>query len=73
MIEDGNLPAFPTDNAAQVGPNRYHYEGISVRDYFAAKALSTAAGYGNLEDWSPKTFAQHAYAIADAMLKERAK
>jgi hypothetical protein len=34
-------PAFPTDNAHQSGPATYHYEGMTMRDYFAAKAMQT--------------------------------
>jgi hypothetical protein len=32
-------PAFPTENVHQTGPNSYHYPGMSLRDYFAAKAM----------------------------------
>lgn len=48
--------------------------GMSLRDYFAAKALS-----GLLSDLTkkgadePKDFARVSYAIADAMLSERKK
>lgn len=31
-------PAFPTDNAHQNGPSTFHYEGMTLRDYFAASA-----------------------------------
>ena len=53
--------------------------GMSLRDYFAAKALSVAwdaydKGYCGLEDDEQpniKLVVASAYAIADAMLKER--
>lgn len=35
-------PAFPTDNEHQTGPHTYHSEGMSLRDYFAAKAMQAA-------------------------------
>ena len=60
-VEDGG-PAFPSANNP----------GMSLRDYFAAKALPTAikevedAGTYNLAD-----VAAIAYQYADAMLKER--
>ncbi len=73
LNKDGLGPAFPTDNEQQVGCNTWHYEGMSLRDYFAGKALTTAVGYGELGAWGYDDFAQHAYAIADAMLKERSK
>jgi len=31
-------PAFPTENAHQSGPITWHHEGMTLRDYFAAKA-----------------------------------
>jgi hypothetical protein len=35
--KDGG-PAFPTDSEAQVGVNTWHFEGMSLRDYFIAHA-----------------------------------
>jgi hypothetical protein len=40
--------------------------GMSLRDYFAAKAIINAIG-------SPKENAEWAYQVADAMMKERSK
>lgn len=37
--KDGG-PAFPTDTEHQSGPSTLHFEGMSLRDYFAAKALA---------------------------------
>lgn len=54
------------------------YTGMSLRDYFAGKALQQAweaydKGYtGDPEDVTP-SIAKHAYQIADAMLAERLK
>lgn len=49
--------------------------GMTLRDYFAAKALSTIAAYPSVDvsNWEPYDFARHAYQIADAMIAERAK
>lgn len=44
--------------------------GMTLRDYFAAKAMQQMAGAGHTT-WAD--LAADAYAIADAMLKERAK
>jgi hypothetical protein len=48
------------------------FKGMTLRDYFAAKAMhslmSDENGFGTDED-----VAMSAYAIADAMLKEREK
>ena len=71
-INDGG-PAFPVslpgwgDNGAS---------GMTLRDYFAAKALPAITA-GGTTGWAGKsdatTLAERAYAIADAMLAERAK
>lgn len=70
-INDGG-PAYPTRNAHYDDPD-YSSTGMSLRDYFAAKALATASGYAadELSTWTAEDFARHAYAIADAMLAAR--
>jgi hypothetical protein len=54
-------PAFPYEN-------RYEHEGMTLRDYFAAKAMQTLASY---EEFEPEQAAEKAYQYADAMLKAR--
>jgi hypothetical protein len=44
--------------------------GMSLRDYFAAKAMQKISIANYLSD---DDYARHAYKIADAMLKERSK
>ena len=48
-------------------------DGLTVRDYFAAKAMQVylTATMGQLVDAT--NVAENAYLIADAMMKERAK
>ncbi|WP_405120713.1 hypothetical protein [Pseudomonas leptonychotis] len=49
---------------------------MTVRDYFAIKALAvigTGQTQEDLRTWDYKHFAEHAYSMADAMLLERAK
>lgn len=50
-------------------------QGMTLRDYFAAQALTTIPAYASedVSTWTPADFARHAYLIADAMLAERAK
>jgi hypothetical protein len=50
-------------------------QGMTLRDYFAAQALTTVAAYDShdVDTWTPRDFAHHAYALADAMIEERAK
>ena len=57
--------AFPVNDAGQLLD-----DGMTLRDYFAAKALP--AIYLGAPTGTPYTeAAQKAYAIADAMMKER--
>lgn len=64
-------PAFPT-----FGPREN--SGMSLRDYFAAKALQGAIA-GSMSDGThfalgdETTLARMAYLLADAMMLERAK
>jgi hypothetical protein len=57
-------PAFPN-----VTPTRIYAEGMTLRDYFAAKAMQ-----GMMHDVSQpvgEVIAEWAYQVADAMLKAR--
>lgn len=56
-------------NEKQAFPNSYHgeeHKGMTLRDYFAAKAVPTLAQYYSESDLSLK-----AYKIADEMMKAR--
>ena len=68
-------PAFPTDNSQQVGHQTWHYEGMTLRDYFAGPAISqiiaTCANDTTHGMTKADYFAGRAYEIADAMLKAR--
>ena len=81
-INDGG-PAFPARvsvnrDSGELQPHQFGNDdfctpGLSLRDYFAAKALATSIGYASqdLSTWAPEDFAKHAYQIADAMLAAR--
>lgn len=65
-IETGGA-AFPT-NGGQTG--------LTVRDYFAARAMQgliAAAGFEGKVDYDEDTLAESAYLMADAMIKARSK
>lgn len=47
------------------------FAGMSLRDYFAAKALNGICASGPTKDWSNLQLAREAYQLADAMLKAR--
>ena len=69
MSKDNGGPAFPELNTEA----SYRESGMTLRDYFAAKALAgLLVDWGNTEH-SADLVAATAYAIADAMLAERAK
>ena len=61
-----NIPAFPIKDF----PYLETHDGLSMRDYFAAKALQGMLAETSLKA-TPKEFADQAYEIADAMLKAR--
>ena len=71
QINDGG-PAFPTTD-----PNyeqKYSGAGLSLRDYFAAKALLGILSAGREPQYGGSSMggdAHAAYALADAMLAER--
>ena len=46
-------------------------EGMTLRDYFAAKALQGICASGPTHEWSNSRLAAEAYEMADAMLKAR--
>jgi hypothetical protein len=57
-------PAFPTQVAS--------YEGMTLRDYFAAKAMQGMIASPNMPNaFDAQPVADKAYVIADAMLKAR--
>ena len=71
MSKDNGGPAF--GEFKRVGDVAMRDGGISIRDYFAAKAMQgmiAAAGYHRGE---VDFMAESAYDCADAMLLERAK
>ena len=65
-------PAFPTSNWQKIAPMANGYnEGMTLRDYFAAKALQgiCSSRPGNLMTCA--RIAAEAYDLANAMLKAR--
>ena len=67
MNKDNGGPAFPSTLQYFPDDTSYHdHEGMTLRDYFAAKVLVSAC-----EDNGPKEAAELSYLYADAMLKAR--
>jgi hypothetical protein len=62
-------PAFPVDERFE-GFDGWHTEpGMTLRDYFAAKAMASVIARG--DDTNRPGMAEWSYAMADAMLKAR--
>ena len=62
-----NQPAFPQPiNPSEQG------RGMTLRDYFAAKAMQAMLAHPNSKETAPpQTYASAAYCMADAMLEAR--
>ena len=59
-----DIPAFPRDNSLP------DWSGMTLRDYFAAKAMQSIIRAG-ISSAQYADDAEQAYVIADAMLKAR--
>jgi hypothetical protein len=54
-------------------PNNVHMEAMTLRDYFAARAMQALITRETRMHPNPLMYAGAAYDIADAMLEERVK
>jgi len=73
MTTNTGGPAYPTSNYNAIAPMSTGYsEGMTLRDYFAAKAMQGMLAHAYMQ---PQTgaagYARDAYLVADAMLKAR--
>jgi len=68
-------PAFPTTRMERTGLTAHMepvlYEGMDLRDYFAAKIAATLLMPRASQDYRHESIAARAYAVADAMMLER--
>jgi hypothetical protein len=62
-----NETAFPAQALGGLG----YTTGMSLRDYFAAKAMQAIVSRGIVEEVPLEVYASNAYKMADAMLKAR--
>jgi hypothetical protein len=71
-----NPQAFPSTGEGLRNPH-YSEPGMTLRDHFAGVALSVAANTPDdpmmTDDQTVRAIARLSYALADAMLRERAK
>ncbi|QTO46364.1 hypothetical protein [Burkholderia latens] len=66
-IKDGGR-AFPW--CGDLNETPFISLGMTLRDYFAAKAMAAIAP-NFIDEWSEKSIAETAYSLADAMLRAR--
>ena len=60
-----------TERMEAAFPDEYK-DGMTLRDYFAAKAMQAMLAHPNSKETAPpQTYASAAYCMADAMLKAR--
>jgi len=73
MNKETGGPAFPNKQEySEHGNSWFQYEtGMTLRDYFAAKAMQGVVPGKMWKDW--EEIVRAAYGIADAMIAERAK
>jgi len=70
MAKDNGGPAFPVvGENGPYGEGDFITVGMSLRDYFAAKAMQAMFNFPDYKDWSYFAISTHAYKLADAMLK----
>lgn len=78
QIDDGG-PAFPTDTGAgpyadgfQNGSDTFHHYGMTLRNYYAAKAMAAVIvltdATANIVPGKAQAIAENAFRIADAMI-----
>lgn len=68
-----NPSAFPSPGVMihSMGTQQGAYEGMSLRDYFAAAVLATLGYQGSVS--KPYEVALYCYGVADAMLERRSE
>jgi len=71
-MNDGGW-AFPFEYGDGVNMERKWECGMSLRDYFAAKAIGLLMNSPTFVSATVEDFAQKAYQLADAMITERDK
>ncbi len=71
MASNNGGPAFPSMRDMRHNPDFDHEEGMTLRDYFAAKAMQSYLTHLQGAEMLEIQLAERAYSIADAMLEAR--
>jgi len=69
-MKDFIKPAFPVDPEVVINHD-HEWCGMTLRDYFAAKAMQGVLSFEAIDEYNEKDVASVAYKIANAMLKAR--
>ena len=64
-------PAFPSGRRFEISDGWQTEDGMTLRDYFAAKAMQGLVENANWRGMPEDALAKAAYNMADAMLKAR--
>lgn len=75
MKHNDGGPAFPLNERTGDGVHYHSHAGMTLRDYFAAKAMGNYFARNRNRELteSPEDIAKASYQIADAMLKARTR
>ncbi|MFP1879746.1 hypothetical protein [Lonsdalea quercina] len=73
MSKETGGPAFPREDYQCNGGFGLGQEGVSLRDYFAARAMQGILSNPGLNIDAVKRVVRDAYKVADAMLEARNK
>ena len=69
-----NPPAFPLSFVAHPTEETFVAKGMTLRDYFAAKAMQAMIAHPDSNaEVEASIYARGAYVMADAMMKERSE
>lgn len=73
MINENGGPAFPVDLSYEKNgeAHRFVADGMTLRDYFAAKAMQSCLSGKDRDEFTANEWATFAYDMADAMLEAR--
>ena len=71
MRKNNGGPAFPTDSEMQISNSGYHFQGMTLRDYFAGQALAGWMSDPDVANVTAVHLSETCYDIADEMINAR--
>lgn len=61
----------PIDDGGEAFPSGSYFPGMTLRDYFAAKAMHGCLSLGNRSQSDIRGLAKYSYELSDAMIAQR--